>query len=107
MAASSRLAGDGILIEFASVVDAVRGALDVQRAMAAQNASIPADRRIEFRMGINVGDVVVEADGDLMGDGVNIAARLEGVAEPGGICISGDAYRQVRDRLTEEFTDLV
>jgi TolB-like protein len=96
--------GDGILIEFPSVVDAVRCALDVQRGMDGRNADVPADRRIEFRVGINVGDVVVERE-DLLGDGVNVAARLEGIAEPGGICISDDAYRQVRDKLDVNFED--
>ena len=79
--------GDGILIEFPSVVDALRCALDVQRGMDGRNADVPADQRIEFRVGINVGDVVVEGE-DLLGDGVNVAARLEGISEPGGICIS-------------------
>ena len=94
-----KTAGDGILIEFASVVDAVRAALVVQRAMAAQNADIPGENRIEFRIGINLGDVVVEADGDLLGDGVNIAARLEAAAEPGGIYLSRSAHDQVKARL--------
>ncbi len=97
--------GDGILIEFPSAVDAVQHAIDVQRAMAARNASVPADRRMEIRMGINVGDVIVEED-DLFGDGVNVAARLEGLAEPGGICISGSAYEQVRDKLQADLEDL-
>jgi TolB-like protein/class 3 adenylate cyclase/Tfp pilus assembly protein PilF len=101
-----KLMGDGRLIEFASVVDAVRCALDVQHGMTARNANVAPERRIEFRIGIHLGDVIVENDGDLMGDGVNIAARLEGVAAPGGICLSEDAYRQVRDRLKEEFVDL-
>jgi adenylate cyclase len=96
--------GDGILIEFPSVVDAVRCALDVQRGMTSRNEDVPADQRIEFRVGINIGDVVVEGD-DLLGDGVNVAARLEGIAEPGGICISEDAYRQVRDKLGVAFED--
>src|SRR5271170_991827 len=87
--------GYGALVEFRSVVDAVRCAIEVQNAMVERNAGVPAERRIEYRIGIHLGDVVEEADGDLMGDGVNIAARLEGVAEPGGICISDDAYRQV------------
>ena len=91
--------GDGMLIEFASVVDAVRCALATQHAMAEENRALPGDRRIEFRIGINLGDVVVERDGDLMGDGVNIAARLEGIAKPGAICLSEDAYRQVKARL--------
>jgi len=98
--------GDGILIEFASVVDAVRCAIDVQRGMMTRNADFVPEKRIEFRVGIHLGDVIVEDDGDLMGDGVNIAARLEGIAEPGNICLSEDAYRQVRDRLKEEFVDL-
>jgi TolB-like protein len=98
--------GDGLLIEFASVVDAVRAALDVQRAMAAQNAEIAADKRIEFRIGINLGDVVVESDGDLVGDGVNVAARLEAVAEPGGICLSRSVYDQVKGKVDAEFVDL-
>ena len=98
--------GDGLLIEFASVVDAVRAALEVQRAMAAQNAEIAADKRIEFRIGINLGDVVVESDGDLVGDGVNVAARLEAVAEPGGICLSRSVYDQVKGKVDAEFVDL-
>src|SRR6202162_2907662 len=98
--------GDGILIEFRSVVDAVRCAIEVQNGMVERNAGLPPERRIEFRVGIHLGDVVEESDGDLMGDGVNIAARLEGIAEPGGVCLSEDAYRQVRDRLQEEFVDL-
>jgi TolB-like protein/class 3 adenylate cyclase len=98
--------GDGILIEFRSVVDAVRCAIEVQNGMTERNAGVPEDRRIEFRVGVHLGDVVEEGDGDLMGDGVNIAARLEGICEPGGICLSEDAYRQVRDRLKENFVDL-
>ena len=98
--------GDGILIEFRSVVDAVRCAIEVQNGMVERNAGLPENRRIQFRVGIHVGDVVEEADGDLMGDGVNIAARLEGVAEPGGICVSDDAFRQVRDKVKETFVDL-
>ena len=98
--------GDGAIVEFRSVVDAVRCAIEVQNAMIERNAGVPAERRIEFRIGIHLGDVVEEADGDLMGDGVNIAARLEGVAEPGGICISDDAYRQVRSRLDLSVSDL-
>ena len=90
--------GDGSIIEFRSVVDAVRCAIEVQNGMVERNAGVPADRRIEFRVGIHLGDVVEEADGDLMGDGVNIAARLEGICEPGGICLSGAAYEQVRDK---------
>ena len=88
--------GDGALVEFRSVVDAVRCAIEVQNAMVERNAGLPPERRIEFRIGIHLGDVVEESDGDLMGDGVNIAARLEGIAEPGAICLSEDAYRQVK-----------
>ena len=98
--------GDGSIIEFRSVVDAVRCAIEVQNGMVERNAGLPPERRIEFRVGIHLGDVVEESDGDLMGDGVNIAARLEGIADPGGICLSEDAYRQVRDRLKEGFADL-
>ena len=96
--------GDGILIEFSSVVDAVRCALDVQRGVDSQNADVTAEQRIDFRVGINVGDVVVEGD-DLLGDGVNVAARLEGISEPGGICVSEAAYQQVRDKLDVSFED--
>ena len=98
--------GDGSIIEFRSVVDAMRLAIEVQSAMVERNAEVPVDRRILFRIGIHLGDVVEEADGDLMGDGVNIASRLEGVAKPGAICLSEDAYRQARDRVKEEFVDL-
>ncbi len=96
--------GDGILIEFASVVDAVRCAVDVQRGVYGRNADVPLEEWIEFRVGINIGDVVVEGD-DLLGDGVNVAARLEGISEPGGICISESAYQQVRDKLDMPFED--
>ena len=98
--------GDGSLIEFRSVVDAVRCAIEVQNGMLERNAGLPPERRIEFRVGIHLGDVVEEADGDLMGDGVNIAARLEGVAKPGAICLSEDAYRQVSGRLDMAVADL-
>ena len=98
--------GDGSLIEFRSVVDAVRCAIEVQNGMVERNAGLPPERRIEFRVGIHLGDVVEESDGDLMGDGVNIAARLESLCEPGGICLSGAAHEQVRDRLKESFADL-
>ncbi len=98
--------GDGRIVEFASVVDAVRCAIEVQRKMATRNADVAPDKRIEFRVGIHLGDVIVESDGDLMGDGVNIAARLEGIAEPGGVCLSDDAYRQARDKVSAEFVDL-
>jgi TolB-like protein/class 3 adenylate cyclase len=98
--------GDGALVEFRSVVDAVRCAIEVQNAMIERNAGVPPERRIEFRIGIHLGDVVEESDGDLMGDGVNIASRLEGVAAPGTICLSEDAYRQVKARLDLSVTDL-
>jgi adenylate cyclase len=98
--------GDGSIIEFRSVVDSVRCAIEVQNEMVERNAGLPPERRIEFRVGIHLGDVVEEADGDLMGDGVNIAARLEGVCEPGAVCLSEDAYRQVSGRLETEVTDL-
>ncbi len=98
--------GDGTIIEFRSVVDAVRCAIEVQNGLIERNAGLPPERRIEFRVGIHLGDVVEEADGDLMGDGVNIAARLEGIAKPGAICLSEDAYRQVSGRLDMEVTDL-
>jgi adenylate cyclase len=97
--------GDGLLVEFSSVVDAVRCAVEVQRGMALRNADVPADRRIEFRMGINLGDIIVE-DGDIFGDGVNIAARLEALAEPGGICTSRVVRDQVRDKLDFSFEDM-
>ena len=90
--------GDGILIEFRSVVDAVRCAIEIQNAMVERNAGVAEDRRILFRVGIHLGDVVEESDGDLMGDGVNIAARLGGVAKPGAICLSEQAYWQVHLR---------
>src|SRR6516162_11080456 len=98
--------GDGSVIEFRSVVDAVNCAIEFQRAMVERNAGVTPDKRIEFRIGIHLGDVVEEGDGDLMGDGVNIAARLEGIAAPGAICLSEDAYRQVSGRLEMEVTDL-
>jgi adenylate cyclase len=98
--------GDGSIIEFRSVVDAVRCAIEVQHAMVERNAGVAPDKRIEFRIGIHLGDVVEEADGDLMGDGVNIAARLEGIAAPGAVCLSEDAYRQVKGRLDLAVTDL-
>jgi adenylate cyclase len=98
--------GDGAIVEFRSAVDAVNFAVEIQRAMAERNAEVAPDKRIEFRIGIHVGDVVEESDGDLMGDGVNVAARLQGVAKPGGICISDDTYRQVRSRLDLKVSDL-
>jgi hypothetical protein len=90
--------GDGLLVEFPSVVDALRCAVEVQQAKTERNAGVPADHRIEFRIGINLGDVIVEGD-DIHGDGVNIADRLQGLAEPGGIVISGTAYDQVEQKL--------
>jgi TolB-like protein/class 3 adenylate cyclase len=98
--------GDGAIVEFRSVVDAVNCAIEVQRTMVERNAGVPPEKRIEFRIGIHIGDVVEESDGDLMGDGVNIAARLQVVAKPGGICISDDAYRQVKSRLDLRVSDL-
>src|SRR5580704_136234 len=98
--------GDGSIIEFRSVVDAVRCAVEVQTSMIERNAGVPLERRIVFRIGIHLGDVIEESDGDLMGDGVNIAARLEGIAAPGGICLSEDAYRQVKGRLSVAVSDL-
>lgn len=98
--------GDGVLVEFRSVVDAVRCAIELQNSMVERNAGLPPERRIEFRIGIHLGDIVEESDGDLMGDGVNIAARLEGIAQPGGICLSEDAYRQVKARLNLSVNDL-
>ncbi len=93
-----KLMGDGALMEFASVVDAVSFAVEVQAAMAARNANVAEDRRIVFRIGINIGDIIVEGD-DIYGDGVNVAARLEGLAEPGGICIAASVHSQVRGKL--------
>jgi adenylate cyclase len=97
--------GDGLLVEFTSVVDALRCATEVQNAMAERNADAPPASRIEFRMGINVGDIVVE-DGDIFGDGVNVAARLEGLAEPGGICVSARVQEDVAGRLELTFDDI-
>lgn len=96
--------GDGVLVEFASIVAAVESALAVQKLMAERNADVPEDRRMLFRIGINLGDVLIEGD-DVLGDGVNVASRLEGIAEPGGICISEDCYRQVRGKLDVAFED--
>jgi TolB-like protein/class 3 adenylate cyclase/Tfp pilus assembly protein PilF len=98
--------GDGSVIEFRSVVDAVRCAMEVQHAMVERNAGVALEKRILFRIGIHLGDVVEETDGDLMGDGINIAARLESVCEPGAICLSEDAYRQVKGRLDLAVSDL-
>src|SRR4051812_914608 len=97
--------GDGMLVEFASAVDAVRCALELQRAVAGQNAAMPQAARIEFRIGIHVGDIIID-DNDIFGDGVNVAARLEGIAEPGGVCISDDAQRQIRGKVDIGFEDL-
>src|SRR5947207_2575721 len=97
--------GDGALVEFASVVDAVRCADEIQRGVAEQNADVPRDERIEFRIGIHVGDIII-ADDDIFGDGVNIAVRLEGIAEPGGICIYDDAHRQVRGKVESTLEDM-
>jgi class 3 adenylate cyclase len=98
--------GDGFIVDFRSVVDAVRCAVEIQNSMIERNAGLAPDRRIDYRIGVHLGDVVEESDGDLMGDGVNIAARLESVAEPGTICLSEDAYRQVRSRLDVAVSDL-
>jgi len=100
-----KLMGDGMLAEFASVVDAVYAAVETQQAVTNHNSDVPADKRIEFRIGINLGDVVIDGD-DIQGDGVNVAARLEGMAEPGGICVSGMVYEGVRDRIDVQFEDL-
>src|ERR1700680_3281527 len=97
--------GDGMLVEFSSAVDAARCAVEVQRGMAGQNIEVPLDTRIEFRIGIHVGDIIFD-ENDIFGDGVNIAARLEGIAEPGGVCISDDAQRQVRGKVDFAFEDL-
>jgi adenylate cyclase len=97
--------GDGMLAEFASAVDAARSAIDVQRGMTEQNEGASQDRRIEFRIGIHVGDIIID-DNDIFGDGVNIAARLENIAEPGGICMSDDAYRQIRGKVDIAFEDM-
>jgi adenylate cyclase len=97
--------GDGALVEFVSVVDAVRCAIEVQRVMAVRNTTVPQDRRIEFRVGVNLGDVIVEPN-DIYGDGVNVAARLEGLAAPGGICVSADAWHCVRGKVAAQVVDL-
>ena len=97
--------GDGLLLEFPSVVDAVECAVAVQAVMAERNQGVPQDRQMLFRIGINLGDILIEGD-DILGDGVNVAARLEGIAEPGGICISSSAYDQVRGKVAVEFADL-
>jgi class 3 adenylate cyclase len=97
--------GDGALIEFGSVVGAVQCAIALQKLMTDRNAGVPDDRRMDMRIGVHLGDVLIEAD-DILGDGVNIAARLESIAEPGGICISEDAFRQVRGKVDVEFDDI-
>ena len=97
--------GDGALVEFASTVDAVRCAIDIQRAMPERNADLPSGKQIEFRIGINVGDIIVDSD-DIFGDGVNVAARLESISEPGGICISDVVHQQVNGRVEAGFADL-
>ncbi len=97
--------GDGILVEFVSVVDAVRCAVEIQRGMAERNSSVPGDERIQFRIGINIGDIIIDGD-DIFGDGVNVAARLEALADPGGIMVSGVVHDQVRDKLSFGFEDM-
>ena len=97
--------GDGILVEFASAVDAARCAIEVQRRMSEQNTDVPQAGRIELRIGVHVGDIIID-DNDIFGDGVNIAARLEGIAEPGGVCLSDDAYRQIRGKVVGTFEDM-
>ena len=97
--------GDGLLVEFASVVDALRCAAEIQAALAERNAPLPADKRIDLRLGLNMGDIVVE-DGDIFGDGVNVAARLEGLAEPGGICVSARVREDAAGRLDLGFAPL-
>src|SRR5256714_6674681 len=97
--------GDGMLMEFVSVVDAVRCAVDIQRGMLERNADVPIQSRIQFRVGINVGDIISD-ENDIYGDGVNVAARLEALAEPGGICVSRNVHDQVRDKLSFGFEDM-
>jgi adenylate cyclase len=97
--------GDGALVEFASAVDATRCAVDIQRTMAGRNAAIPEDRRVEFRIGINVGDIIID-EGDIYGDGVNIAARVESLATPGAICLSEDTYKQIKGKLEIDVSDM-
>ncbi len=96
--------GDGLLAEFASIVDAVRCAIAIQTGMRTRNAVVPRDQRIEFRIGLDIGDMIVQAD-DVFGDGVNVAARIEGLAEPGGISLSEDAFRQIEGRIDAEYVD--
>src|SRR5262249_50314655 len=97
--------GDGMLVEFVSVVDAVRCAVDIQRGMAERNADIPSEKTIQFRIGINVGDIIIDGD-DIFGDGVNVAARLEALADPGAICISEDVYKQIKSKLALNLSDM-
>ena len=97
--------GDGILIEFPSVVDAVTCAISIQRGMASRNADVSEERRIVFRIGVNIGDIIID-EGDIYGDGVNVAARLENICEPGGMCISRSARDQIRDKVILPFVDL-
>jgi class 3 adenylate cyclase len=98
-------AGDSVLAEFASVVDAVQGAVVIQTTLKAENATLPPERRMEFRLGINLGDVMIEGE-QIYGDGVNIAARMESLAEPGGICISGTVHEHIKNKLTLRYEDL-
>ena len=98
--------GDGFLIEFPSVIDAVECAVAAQAVMAERNAGVREDRRMMFRVGINLGEVLVQSDNDILGDSVNVAARLEGIAEPGGICLSASAYDHLRGKVAVEFEDL-
>jgi adenylate cyclase len=98
--------GDSVLIEFASAVDATQCAVEIQKEMAKRNSVIPEDRRIEFRIGINVGDVIVDNEGNIYGDGVNIAARVESLANPGALCLSEDAYKQVKGKLAIHASDM-
>ena len=97
--------GDGLLLEFASVVDAIGCAVAIQRGMLSRNAGVPEARRLVFRVGVNIGDIIIDGS-DIFGDGVNVAARLETLCEPGGICISRAANEQVRDKLSLSFADL-
>src|SRR5580700_2728809 len=97
--------GDGVLLEFPSIVAAVECAIAIQKLMVDRNSETPGDKRIVYRIGVNLGDVLIEGD-DILGDGVNIAARLEGIAEPGGVCISSSAYDHVRNKVAVEFNDL-
>jgi len=100
-----KLMGDGVLMEFASVVDAVTYAVEVQREVARRNGDVPEDRRIVYRVGVNIGDIIVDGD-DIYGDGVNVAARLEGLAEPGGICLAQNVYNEVKAKVDLAFEDL-